>query len=267
MASRRPDFMKAVWGNKPKPRPYPAKGGAVMKSKIRQTNAAETIRPGSLKVESRQPAPYPDAADAESDVKYPAGPSMKADVQDWGSPSSLGEEQKEKGETLYATALSDEKFLEVNLLEGHLLVDIRKWFKNKQGELRPTKKGISLTPVTWMTMLHQAETISDIVTKIKNKEEIHEKFHLSHGVFVQMDAPYWTVHLRQHFMGKDGIIKPTYKGVILTHREWDALLQHAAEVEQRVPELSQFSLCITADDHQNQEGAFSCKECNPWGLE
>lgn len=44
--------------------------------------------------------------------------------------------------------LGKNKFVDVREFQGRLLVDIREYYE-KDGEMRPTKKGISLTAAQW----------------------------------------------------------------------------------------------------------------------
>lgn len=172
----------------------------------------------------------------------------------------------EDGDTLFSAPLSEDKIIQARSFQGRLSVDIRRWFKDTQGCLIPTRKGIAMTPVCWATLLRDADDISEMLTRIKRGEQVREKQHLSGGVYIQMATPFWTVHIRGHYKDKkDGEIKPSRKGVVLKHGEWERLLQIAPELKRQVPDLADARPCSLSDDHQNQMGALMCSECNPFG--
>lgn len=171
----------------------------------------------------------------------------------------------EDGETLFSAPLSEEKIIQVRVFRGRLSVDIRRWFKDTQGCLIPTRKGIAVTPACWATLLYDADVISQTLARIKSGERVTEKKHISGGVYLQMATPFWTVHLREYYKDKkDGGIKPSRKGVVLKHGEWGRLLQLVPELKRQVPDLAEARPCYLSDDHQNQMGSLMCPECNPF---
>lgn len=176
--------------------------------------------------------------------------------------------QSEDGLTLFAAPLSENVLVQARLFRGKLAVDIRRWIRNNNGGYIPTKKGIALNPVCWATLMYEANDISETLERIKNKEQVCEKKRLSGAVFTQMASPFWTVNIREHYKDKkDGVIRPSYKGIILRHGEWETLMQLAPLLKERVPELAEATPCILSPDHQNQEGSLQCSECYPWGYD
>lgn len=55
---------------------------------------------------------------------------------------------------------------------GRTYVDIREWFDDGSGELRPSKKGIALKPFEWNKLLSSADKVNDdLRRKAKTEEE------------------------------------------------------------------------------------------------
>jgi hypothetical protein len=59
--------------------------------------------------------------------------------------------------------LSETRFIEVTRFRGKTLISIREYYKDHSGELKPGKKGISLSVSQWTTIIENAEKINDII--------------------------------------------------------------------------------------------------------
>ena len=170
--------------------------------------------------------------------------------------------------TLFEDAIGQTVRVQARYFKGKPLIDIRHWVAKRDGSLIPTKKGIALSPMRWMSLISLAERIEDTLEKIKKGETVKERYPVSGPVFVQMSSPFWTVHVREWFKDpKDGAVKPGCKGIMLKHGEWAKLMQCSSAIYTNMPELSTIRPCYLEDDHMNQEGAMMCSECNPFGYQ
>ena len=52
----------------------------------------------------------------------------------------------------------------------------------------------------------------------------------------------------------------------LSLSQFDTIISRLYDIESVIPELSLVVPCYMREDHQNQEGAALCHECNPCGL-
>lgn len=57
--------------------------------------------------------------------------------------------------------LSNLKIASVSEFKGKPLLDLRNYFTTKDGETKPTQKGISLTAEQWLTLLEKKDEISE----------------------------------------------------------------------------------------------------------
>jgi len=56
-------------------------------------------------------------------------------------------------------------FLTANEFKNNLRIDIRKWYKDKENEWKPTKKGISFNVDEWSDFVSSFEDIKNFVDK------------------------------------------------------------------------------------------------------
>ncbi|CAN0253067.1 unnamed protein product, partial [Laminaria digitata] len=49
--------------------------------------------------------------------------------------------------------LGKKKFVDVREFKGMVLIDIREYYENNDGEMKPGKKGIALNPAQWKVRL------------------------------------------------------------------------------------------------------------------
>ena len=49
----------------------------------------------------------------------------------------------------WLSQLGKKKFVDVREFKGMVLIDIREYYENSEGEMKPGKKGISLNPAQW----------------------------------------------------------------------------------------------------------------------
>ncbi|KAA6369536.1 MAG: hypothetical protein EZS28_034938 [Streblomastix strix] len=63
--------------------------------------------------------------------------------------------------------LGNERKVEVKLFKGKAYVDIREYYRDKDGELKPGKKGIFLKPTEWDLILSYADQITEQLKKMQ----------------------------------------------------------------------------------------------------
>lgn len=61
--------------------------------------------------------------------------------------------------------ISPYRYVTVSRFRGKIMVGIREYYKNSEGDLAPGKKGISLKELEWKRLLEQAETINQAIVK------------------------------------------------------------------------------------------------------
>lgn len=96
--------------------------------------------------------------------------------------------------------------------------------------------------------------------------------HLGANVFVSARQDNPCVDIRQYWKPSNYItIVPTKRGLCLRPTEFKALQSYISDIEKLLPELKDVIPCYMRDDHFNQLGMMSCKNCNPnefykWGI-
>ncbi|KAM9965164.1 hypothetical protein ACTFIW_004969 [Dictyostelium discoideum] len=108
--------------------------------------------------------------------KKELGEEVKEEVEEGGSSDeSGGEENKvvvKKSKTPITSSsssstndksfnLSDKRKISYSNFKGLERIDIREFFEDKSGELKPSSKGISLTREQFMVILENGDTIKD----------------------------------------------------------------------------------------------------------
>ncbi|KAM9744145.1 SUB1 regulator of transcription b [Menidia menidia] len=58
------------------------------------------------------------------------------------------------------------RYVSVRDFKGKLLIDIREYWMNQDGEMKPGKKGISLNPEQWNQLKDQISEIDDAIKRI-----------------------------------------------------------------------------------------------------
>ncbi|KAM9966679.1 hypothetical protein ACTFIR_006904 [Dictyostelium discoideum] len=106
--------------------------------------------------------------------KKEEGEEVKEEVEEGGSSDESGEENKvvvKKSKTPITSLssstndksfnLSDKRKISYSNFKGLERIDIREFFEDKSGELKPSSKGISLTREQFMVILENGDTIKD----------------------------------------------------------------------------------------------------------
>jgi len=112
--------------------------------------------------------------------------------------------------------------------------------------------------------------IRDNMDKMKQRQQdVKLRLHLGGNVFVSLTSGIWCVDIRQFFMPKgEEEVRPTREGIALRFGEYQKLCEIMPMLPDLIPALNSVQLCRLQDDHQNQEGAMQCVECNPntWNM-
>ncbi|XP_072272665.1 activated RNA polymerase II transcriptional coactivator p15 [Pyxicephalus adspersus] len=58
------------------------------------------------------------------------------------------------------------RYVTVRDFKGKVLIDIREYFMDQQGEMKPGRKGISLNPEQWNQLKDQMSDIDDAIRKL-----------------------------------------------------------------------------------------------------
>ncbi|XP_069820891.1 activated RNA polymerase II transcriptional coactivator p15 [Dendropsophus ebraccatus] len=58
------------------------------------------------------------------------------------------------------------RYVSVRDFKGKVLIDIREYFMDNQGEMKPGRKGISLNPEQWNQLKEQMSDIDDAIRKL-----------------------------------------------------------------------------------------------------
>lgn len=88
--------------------------------------------------------------------------------------------------------------------------------------------------------------------------------HLGANVFVSARQDNPCVDIRQYWKPSNyTTIVPTKRGLCLRPTEFKALQSYISDIEKLLPELKDVIPCYMRDDHFNQLGMMSCKNCNP----
>jgi len=140
---------------------------------------------------------------------------------------------------------------------GQPRIDIRKWSTGY-----PTKKGISLSPQRWVSLLWSHKRLAGLIKDVKEGRRVDRRLHISGSVFASIASPRWTINIREWYL-KDGSEKPGWKGIILQFRQWEQLLALEDKVITCMAEVRDVEpSCL---DHHNLEEALHCGECFPSG--
>lgn len=126
--------------------------------------------------------------------------------------------------------------------------------------------GIALNPSRFAVLTMILDEVSDKVAALNKQGEFEYKSHLGGGVYCVVRSGCYSVHLRKYFVPNDKQYPvPTKNGIALSLQEWRKLLEHLPTIRDDFPELSNATPCHFDSFHSNQEAAFSCIECFPFG--
>ncbi|XP_006626799.1 SUB1 regulator of transcription b [Lepisosteus oculatus] len=112
-------------------------------------------------------------SDSDSEVekkakrKKPATPEKPAKKQKSGESSRAGASSRsgsDKDENMFQ--IGKMRYVSVRDFKGKVLIDIREYWMDQEGEMKPGKKGIALNPEQWNQLKEQISEIDDAVKRI-----------------------------------------------------------------------------------------------------
>ncbi|OPJ58041.1 hypothetical protein AV530_007086 [Patagioenas fasciata monilis] len=66
----------------------------------------------------------------------------------------------------YLMLIGKMRYVSVRDFKGKVLIDIREYWMDQEGEMKPGRKGISLNPEQWNQLKEQISDIDDAVRKL-----------------------------------------------------------------------------------------------------
>ncbi|XP_041102836.1 activated RNA polymerase II transcriptional coactivator p15-like [Polyodon spathula] len=114
-------------------------------------------------------------SDSDSEVdkkakrKKPSAPEKPSKRQKSGESSRAGggassKSSNEKDDNMFQ--IGKMRYVSVREFKGKVLIDIREYWMDQEGEMKPGRKGISLNPEQWNQLKDQISEIDDAVKKI-----------------------------------------------------------------------------------------------------
>ena len=147
------------------------------------------------------------------------------------------------------------------------MVHIREYEVINDSKMYPTKKGVCFTKPRWATFINQLDDIDKVVELLKSGQPANYFEHIGGRYYVSISQGFKCVNIRRYFKPSDGGKEcPTRSGIALRLCEWDMLTSKIHDLHDTLPELKDAVPCSANDDHLNQMGYFSCRECNPFAL-
>ena len=133
--------------------------------------------------------------------------------------------------------LSSKRFLQLRYFNGRPLVDIREWYE-KEGELAPGLKGLSLTPEQYMLLV---AGLPDLNSALERQDDsIHIPLGGNRRASISTFNGKMMVDLRE-FYEKDGKMLPGKKGISLPPDQWTILTAVAEQILAALPDKERFT--------------------------
>ncbi|XP_059395346.1 SUB1 regulator of transcription a [Carassius carassius] len=110
-------------------------------------------------------------SDSEVDTKAkrkrqatPEKPSKKQKSGETSKMSSASKSSSSKNDNMFQ--IGKMRYVSVRDFKGKVLIDIREYWIDQEGEMKPGRKGISLNPEQWNQLKEQISEIDDAVRRI-----------------------------------------------------------------------------------------------------
>ncbi|XP_016338924.1 activated RNA polymerase II transcriptional coactivator p15-like [Sinocyclocheilus anshuiensis] len=110
-------------------------------------------------------------SDSEVDTKAkrkkqatPERPSKKQKSGETSKGSSASKSSSSKNDNMFQ--IGKMRYVSVRDFKGKVLIDIREYWMDQEGEMKPGRKGISLNPEQWNQLKEQISEIDDAVRRI-----------------------------------------------------------------------------------------------------
>ncbi|KAI7812773.1 SUB1 regulator of transcription b [Triplophysa rosa] len=111
-------------------------------------------------------------SDSESDTETkakrkkasaPEKPAKKQKSGETSRPSASAKSDRNSDDNMFQ--IGKMRYVSVRDFKGKVLIDIREYWMDQAGEMKPGKKGISLNPEQWNQLKEQMSDIDDAVRK------------------------------------------------------------------------------------------------------
>ncbi|TRY65297.1 hypothetical protein DNTS_015448 [Danionella cerebrum] len=109
-------------------------------------------------------------SDSDSEVntkakrKKQAKPEKPSKKQKSGESSAASKSSSNKKDNMFQIGMM--RYVSVQEFKGKVLIDIREYWMDQEGEMKPGRKGISLNPEQWNQLKEQMSEIDDAVKRI-----------------------------------------------------------------------------------------------------
>ncbi|XP_043105913.1 SUB1 regulator of transcription a [Puntigrus tetrazona] len=94
----------------------------------------------------------------------PEKPSKKQKSGETSKVSSASKSSSSKNDNMFQ--IGKMRYVSVRDFKGKVLIDIREYWMDQEGEMKPGRKGISLNPEQWNQLKEQMGEIDDAVRRI-----------------------------------------------------------------------------------------------------
>ncbi|XP_063051309.1 SUB1 regulator of transcription b [Engraulis encrasicolus] len=96
-------------------------------------------------------------------VSAPEKPAKKQKSGESSKPASSSRPDGKKDDNLFQ--IGKMRYVSVRDFKGKVLIDIREYWMDQAGEMKPGKKGISLNPEQWNQLKDQMSDIDDAIRR------------------------------------------------------------------------------------------------------
>ncbi|XP_016416593.1 activated RNA polymerase II transcriptional coactivator p15-like [Sinocyclocheilus rhinocerous] len=94
----------------------------------------------------------------------PEKPAKKQKSGETSKPSGSAKSDRNNDDNLFQ--IGKLRYVSVRDFKGKVLIDIREYWMDQAGEMKPGKKGISLNPEQWNQLKEQMSDIDDAVIRL-----------------------------------------------------------------------------------------------------
>ncbi|XP_051954364.1 SUB1 regulator of transcription b [Xyrauchen texanus] len=91
-------------------------------------------------------------------------PSKKQKSGETSKPSGSAKSDKNSDDNMFQ--IGKMRYVSVRDFKGKVLIDIREYWMDQAGEMKPGKKGISLNPEQWNQLKEQMADIDDAIKRL-----------------------------------------------------------------------------------------------------
>jgi len=162
--------------------------------------------------------------------------------------------------------LGEGMWLSASTFNGKHMVHVRKYsFNFRNGLKYPTKKGITMSPKRFASLVANLQDIDDaydFVSKVKGE---YRTIHIGGTLFASVSSGFEFINLRHFYKAPDGTVMPSQYGISLSIPVWRALVVFSVALKEDDPDLRLVGPCnANSQQHQSHMGFVQCEECYPF---